>query len=70
MEHNTVENTVENTNDVTLDRVSTSRFIFYVQLFCMVAFMLGGCYQLYKHHYPGKPDVVVPENTLYNPKYK
>ncbi|WP_291914215.1 hypothetical protein [Chitinophaga sp. CB10] len=70
MEHNTVENTVENTNDITVDRVSTSRFIFYVQLFCLMAFMLGGCYNLYKHHYKGKPEVAVPENTLYNPKYK
>ncbi|MBV8252764.1 MAG: hypothetical protein JO154_09170 [Chitinophaga sp.] len=70
MEHNTAENTVPNPNDVTLDKVSTSRFIFYVQLFCLLAFMLGGCYQLYKHSYAGKPDVAVPESTLYNPKYK
>ncbi|MBV7529059.1 hypothetical protein [Chitinophaga sp. sic0106] len=70
MEHNTVENTVENKNDITVDKVSTSRFIFYVQLFCLMAFMLGGCYNLYKHKYKGKPEVAVPESTLYNPKYK
>ncbi|SHM90624.1 hypothetical protein SAMN05444266_11379 [Chitinophaga jiangningensis] len=66
MEHNTVENK----NDITVDKVSTSRFIFYVQLFCLMAFMLGGCYNLYKHKYKGKPEVAVPESTLYNPKYK
>lgn len=66
MEHNTVENT----NDITRNRVSTSRWMFYVQVFCILAFLLGGCYNLYKHHYPGKPDVAVPESTLYNPKYK
>lgn len=64
------QNTVENKNDITRDRVSRSRFLFYVQLFCLLAFMLGGCYNLYKHKYQGKPEVSVPESTLYNPKYK
>lgn len=66
MEHNTVENK----NDITRDRVSRSRFFYYVGLFCLVAFLLGGCYNLYKHKYPGKPDVAVQESSLYNPKYK
>ena len=56
--------------DVTHNWVSTSRFLFYVQVFCILAFILGGCYGLYKNRYKGKPDVQVPENTLYNPKYK
>jgi hypothetical protein len=64
------QNTVENKNDITLDKVSRSRWLFYVQLFCMLAFMLGGCYNLYKHKYAGKPDVKVQESSLYNPKYK
>ena len=64
------QNTVENKNDITLDKVSRSRWLFYVQLFCFIAFMLGRCYNLYKHKYQGKPEVKVPENTLYNPKYK
>ncbi|HVI48848.1 MAG TPA: hypothetical protein VM802_28530 [Chitinophaga sp.] len=63
-------NTVENKNDITLDKVSRSRFTFYLGLFCLLVFVLGGCYNLYKHKYAGKPDVVVPENTLYSPKYK
>ncbi|CAL1519891.1 hypothetical protein [Chitinophaga sp. MM2321] len=64
------QNTVENKNDITLNRVSRSRFLFYIQLFCMLAFMLGGCYSLYKHSYAGKPNVAVPESSLYSPKYK
>ena len=63
-------NTVENKNDFTGNWVSSSRFLFYIGIFCALSFILGGCYQLYKHRYPGKPEVNVPENTLYNPKYK
>jgi flagellar biogenesis protein FliO len=50
--------------------VNSSRFLFYVQLFCILAFILGGCYTLYEKSYSGKPDVEVPDNTLYTPKYK
>ncbi|SHL89059.1 hypothetical protein [Chitinophaga sp. CF418] len=66
MEHNTVENK----NDFTGSWVSSSRFLFYVTIFCLLSFVLGGCYNLFKHRYKGKPEVVVPDNTLYNPKYK
>ncbi|MCF6406031.1 hypothetical protein L3C95_24240 [Chitinophaga filiformis] len=66
MEHNTVENK----NDFTGSWVSSSRFLFYVTIFCLLSFVLGGCFNLFKHRYKGKPEVVVPENTLYNPKYK
>ena len=50
--------------------VNSSVFLFYLQVFCVIAFILGGCYGLYTHRYKGKPDVVVPDNTLYTPKYK
>ena len=50
--------------------VNSSRFLFYVQLFCVLAFLLGACYKLYTKHYDGKPDVEIPDNTLYTPKYK
>jgi hypothetical protein len=50
--------------------VKSSRFLFYVQLFCILAMILGGCYKLYEHRYLGNPEVEVPENTLYTPKYK
>jgi hypothetical protein len=35
-----------------------------------LAFVLGGCYNLYSHRYMGKPEVNVPSSTLYNPTYK
>lgn len=50
--------------------VSSSRFIFFCQVFIFVALIIGGCYNLYVHRYKGQPKVEVPENTLYNPKYK
>ena len=50
--------------------VSTSRFLWYCQVFVLIAFVLGGCYGLYTHRYKGKPEFQVPDNTLYNPKYK
>ncbi len=50
--------------------VSSSRFIWLCQVFLVVALVLGGCYNLYTHRYKGRPQVDVPGNTLYNPKYK
>lgn len=50
--------------------VNSSVFLFYLQVFCIAAFVLGGCYSLYKHRYKGKPEVTVPANTLYTPEYK
>ena len=56
--------------DVAHSWVSTSRFIWFCQVFLVIALILGGCYGLYTHRYKGKPDVAVPGNTLYNPQYK
>lgn len=50
--------------------VSSSRFLFYVQVAIILALVLGGSYALYTHSYAGKPEVEVPGNTLYNPVYK
>lgn len=50
--------------------VSSSRFLFYVNVLIIVALVLGGCYALYEHSYAGKPEVEVPGNTLYDPVYK
>ena len=50
--------------------VNSSVFLFYLQVFCVVAFILGGCAGLYTHRYKGKPDMDIPGNTLYTPKYK
>lgn len=55
--------------DFTHSWVSSSGFLFYLQVACVVALILGGCYSLYSHRYD-KPQVTVPESSLYNPQYK
>ena len=49
--------------------VSSSAFLFYLQVACFVAFVLGGCYMLYTKRFD-KPEVKVQESTLYTPQYK
>ena len=56
--------------DIAHSWVSSSRFIWYCQVFVMVTIILSACVALYTHRYKGKPEVNVPGNTLYNPKYK
>ncbi len=68
MEHEEIEDNAS--KDFAHNWVSSSRFLFFCQVFLIVAFLLGGCYSLYKHRYMGKPEVTVPANTLYNPQYK
>lgn len=67
MQQNTIESPEK--NDFGRNRVSSSRFLFHIHLFAIVAFVMGGCYGLYSMHYRGKPKVEVPESTLYTPKY-
>jgi hypothetical protein len=50
--------------------VSSSAFLFYLSVFCMVAFLLGSCFKLYENRYGGKPEINVPDNTKYTPAYK
>ncbi|MEN9950855.1 MAG: hypothetical protein RLZZ557_387 [Bacteroidota bacterium] len=68
MQNNTNDTAAK--NDFGRNWVASSRFLFHIQLFAIVAFVMGGCYGLYSMHYKGKPKVEVPENTLYTPKYK
>ncbi len=67
MQQETLENQGK---DFAHNWVSSSRFIWFCQVFLIVAFVLGGCYSLYAHRYKGHPEVKVPDNTLYDPKYK
>ncbi len=55
--------------DFTHSWVSSSAFLFYLQVFCIVAFVLGSCYMLSTKRFE-KPEVKVQESTLYTPKYK
>ncbi len=56
--------------DFTKNWVNSSRFLFYLQVLITVAFLVGGSYYLYQKRYMGTPEVKVPDNTLYTPKYK
>jgi hypothetical protein len=56
--------------DFTRNWVNSSVFLFYLQVFCLVAFLLGGCYNLYVHRYKGKPAIEVQGSTKYTPEYK
>ncbi len=55
--------------DFTHSWVSSSAFLFYLSVFCMLAFTFGGCYRLYTQRYE-RLNTTVPESTQYEPKYK
>jgi hypothetical protein len=54
--------------DFTHNWVSSSAFLFYLQVACIVAFVFGGCFMLYNKRY-SKTEVPVQESSLYTPKY-
>jgi hypothetical protein len=57
--------------DFTHNWVSSSAFIFYLSVFCLVAFSLGSCFRLYTQGYSrDRYEVNVPDNTKYVPAYK
>ena len=55
-------------SDFTHNWVSSSAYLFYLQVACIVALVLGGCFMLYTKGYD-KPEVNVQNSTLYTPKY-
>jgi hypothetical protein len=57
--------------DFTHSWVSSSAFLFYLSVFCIVAFSFGSCYKLYTKRFDSnKPQVTIQESTQYTPKYK
>jgi len=56
--------------DFAYNWVTSSRFLFYVHAFCLLAFVLGGCYSLYGSRYKGKPEIEIQSSTKYTPEYK
>ena len=55
--------------DFTHNWVSSSAFIFYLSVFCLLAFAFGSCSRLYHQRYE-RLEISVPESTQYEPKYK
>lgn len=64
------EQQAEQQKDFTTNWVNSSRFLFYLKVFCILAFVLGGCYRLYNQRYKGQPDVEVQGSSKYTPEYK
>ncbi|HTB27036.1 MAG TPA: hypothetical protein VK711_16815 [Puia sp.] len=56
--------------DIKYNWVDSSVFLFYLEVFCIIALLIGGSYGLYVHRYKGKPEVIIPANTQYTPEYK
>lgn len=58
--------------DFTHNWVSSSAFLFYLSVFCLVAFMLGTCGKLYTQRYDKQKlqKVHVQESSKYTPEYK
>ncbi len=56
-------------NDYTHSWVSSSGFLFYLQVGCLVAFLFGACAMLYTKSYK-KVTAPVQESSQYTPKYK
>jgi hypothetical protein len=55
--------------DFTHSWVSSSAYLFYLQIACVIALVLGGCYMLTTKRFE-KPEVKVQNSTLYTPKYE
>ena len=55
--------------DFTHNWVSSSAFIFYLSVFCLLAFLLGTCAKLYTNRFE-QPEVTIQESTKYTPQYK
>ena len=55
--------------DFTHNWVSSSGFLFYLQVACFVAFIFGSCYMLYTKKY-NRIEAPVQESSLYTPRYK
>jgi len=51
--------------------VSSSAYLFYLSVFCLVAFLIGSCLKLYNNSDDSKRfKVDVQESTKYTPSYK
>jgi hypothetical protein len=64
------EELLDNPADIELNKPSKSRFLFLLFFFGFFIFAWAGCYNLYEHKFQKNDDVKVPDNTLYDPKYK
>jgi hypothetical protein len=65
------EEIIENEQkDFAKNWVNSSRFLFYLTVFCFIAFVAGCSFRIYNQRYKGKPDVEVQSSSKYKPEYK
>ena len=69
-QHNATEHEIDNPADIELNKPSKSRFLFLLSFFGFFIFAWAGCYNLHEHQYQKNDNITVPDNTLYDPKYK
>ncbi len=69
-QHNNKGQEIDNPADIELNKPSKSRFLFLLSFFGFFIFAWAGCYNLYEHKYQKNDNMTVPDNTLYEPKYK
>jgi hypothetical protein len=69
-QHNQEIQEIDNHADIELSKPSKSRFLFLLSFFGFFIFCWAGCYNLWEHRFQKNDDVKVPDNTLYEPKYK
>jgi hypothetical protein len=70
VQHNNHDTVIDNPADIEVSKPSKSRFLFILFFFGLFIFSWAGCYNLAEHGYKSNDDVKVPDNTLYEPKYK
>lgn len=69
-QHHNQDNFLPNEADIELSKPSKSRFLFLLFFFGFFIFAWAGCYNLYEHKFQKNDNITVPDNTLYEPKYK
>jgi hypothetical protein len=68
MEHHNESNPQD--KDFARNWVDSSSFLFYLQVFILIAFTFGCAYSLYSKRYKGRPEVPVQSSSQYTPVYK